>query len=96
MEGEQEGSHLDPGVAAAHNIDAPTLDQLNEPQVVLIVGSDVSHLMPRVKSPPRRLKKQYPGLMLADSVVSNRLLYFGPVLPQARGGGGGWPRTASA
>ena len=98
LEGEQEGSQLDPGVAAAHNIDAPTLGQLNEPQVVLIVGSDVGHLMPRVKSPPRRLKRQYPGLMLADSVVSNRQLYFGPVHPQAWGGagGGGWPRMAQA
>ena len=79
LPGELYGSILQPELATVYGIDSPTREQLNEPQVVLILGSDMSHLMPRVRVPPRPLRRQQPGMMLAESVVSNRTLYFGPV-----------------
>ena len=82
LAGELFGSVLDKDVAAAHGIDSPSMAELEDPKVVLILGSDMSYLMPRIRVPPRRLRQQYPGLMLADSVLSNRTLYFGPVQPR--------------
>ena len=81
VEGGLDGGILQPEVAAAHGVDSPEKSALEDPPVVLILGSDMSHLMPRVKAPPRQLRRQQPGLMLADSVLSNRTLYFGPVQP---------------
>ena len=79
LAGELYGSILQPEVAAAHGVDSPDRAALEDPQVVLILGSDMSHLMPRVRAPPRQLRRQQPGMMLASSVLSNRTLYFGQV-----------------
>ena len=81
LEGQLYGGILHPELATAYGIDSPDETTLEEPSVVLILGSDKSHLMPRVRAPPRQLKRQQPGLMLADSVLSNRTLYFGTVQP---------------
>ena len=79
LEGELYGGILPPDLASTYGVDSPEKSALEEPAVVLILGSDMSHLMPRVRAPPRQLKRQQPGLMLADSILSNRTLYFGPV-----------------
>ena len=84
LEGELYGGILPPYLASAYGIDSPEKSALEEPAVVLILGSDMSHLMPRVRAPPRQLRRQQPGLMLADSILSNRTLYFGPVQTQMR------------
>ena len=84
LEGELYGGILPPYLASAYGIDSPEKPALEEPAVVLILGSDMSHLMPRVRAPPRQLRRQQPGLMLADSILSNRTLYFGPVQTQMR------------
>ena len=84
LEGELYGGILQPYLASAYGIDSPEKSALEEPAVVLILGSDMSHLMPRVRAPPRQLRRQQPGLMLADSILSNRTLYFGPVQTQMR------------
>ena len=76
------GSVLDKEVADAHGIDSPSRVELESTTVVLILGSEMGSLMPRIQVPPRRLRQQYPGLMLATSVLSNRTLYFGPVQPR--------------
>ena len=79
LDGELYGGILPPDLAAAYGVDSPEKSALEDPAVVLILGSDMSHLMPRVRAPPRQLKRHQPGLMLADSILSNRTLYFGPV-----------------
>ena len=79
LAGELYGGILPPDLASTYGVDSPEKSALEEPAVVLILGSDMSHLMPRVRAPPRQLKRQQPGLMLADSILSNRTLYFGPV-----------------
>ena len=84
LEGELYGGILPPYLASAYGVDSPEKSALEEPAVVLILGSDMSHLMPRVRAPPRQLRRQQPGLMLADSILSNRTLYFGPVQTQMR------------
>ena len=84
LEGELYGGILPPSLASAYGVDSPEKSALEEPAVVLILGSDMSHLMPRVRAPPRQLRRQQPGLMLADSILSNRTLYFGPVQTQMR------------
>ena len=82
LAGELFGSVLDKEVADAHGIDSPSRVELENTKVVLIIGSEMGYLMPRIQAPPRRLRQQYPGLMLATSVLSNRTLYFGPVQPR--------------
>ena len=79
LDGELYGGILPPDQATAYGVDSPDKAALEDPAVVLILGSDMSHLMPRARAPPRSLKRQQPGLMLADSILSNRTLYFGPV-----------------
>ena len=88
LEGDISGKGMDPVEAHKHRVDAPTEGEMNAPSIILILGSDMSHLMPRVQEPPRSLKKKYPQIMLAHSVLSNRTLYFGP-LGQSRAHQGG-------
>ena len=57
----------------------------NPTDVVIIIGCDKSSLMPLVRPTPKALLQEYPGITLADSLVTNRTLYFGPIKREASG-----------
>ena len=84
LDGDRKEAYIDKQDASKHGVDALDEKELSEPKVTLILGSDFCQYHPRLLQPPRGLARKYPGLMLAKSEVSNRLLFFGPVNPAAK------------
>lgn len=87
LEGSLKGEDIDEEVARRFNLNAPTSRELDATEVVIILGCDRSSLMPQVKKTPKGLLQEYPGLSVADSLVTNRTLYFGPIKRSNAAGG---------
>ena len=85
LEGGLKGDDIDEDVAKRHGLNAPTTKELDATDIVIIIGCDKSSLMPLVRPTPKALLQEYPGITLADSLVTNRTLYFGPIKREASG-----------
>ena len=74
---------LDQETAKKCNIKGPTKEQYDQTQYSLILGISAANLFPKQMETPKILQKRYPGITLLRSVLTNQVLFQGPMPPSA-------------
>ena len=74
---------LDKETAKKCNVTGPTKEEYDQTQYSLILGISAASLFPRQIETPKILQKRYPGVTLLRSVLTNRILFQGPMPPTA-------------
>ena len=73
---------LDRETAKRCHIKGPTKEQYAQTKYSLILGIGAANLFPKQMETPKILQKRYPGITLLRSVLTNQVLFQGP-LPQS-------------
>ena len=70
---------LDKETAKKCNIKGPTKEEYDQTKYSLILGISAANLFPKQIETPKILQKRYPGITLLRSVLTNRILFQGPM-----------------
>ena len=70
---------LDQQTAKKCNIRGPTKEEYDQAQYSLILGISAAKIFPKQIETPAILQKRYPGITLLRSVLTNRILFQGPI-----------------
>ena len=70
---------LDKETAKKCNVTGPTKEEYDQTQYSLILGISAASLFPQQIETPKILQKRYPGVTLLRSVLTNRILFQGPM-----------------
>jgi len=70
---------LDKETAKRCNVTGPTKEEYDQTQYSLILGVSAASLFPQQIETPKILQKRYPGVTLLRSVLTNRILFQGPM-----------------
>ena len=70
---------LDQQTAKKCNIRGPTKEEYDQAQYSLILGISAAKIFPKQIETPNILQKRYPGITLLRSVLTNRILFQGPI-----------------
>ena len=70
---------LDQQTAKKCNIRGPTKEDYDQAQYSLILGISAAKIFPKQIETPAILQKRYPGITLLRSVLTNRILFQGPI-----------------
>ena len=70
---------LDQETAKKCNIRGPTKEQYDQTQYSLILGISAAKIFPKQIETPKILQKRYPGITLLRSVLTNQILFQGPL-----------------
>ena len=70
---------LDKETAKKCNIKGPTKEEYDQTKYSLILGISAANLFPKQIETPKILQKRYPGVTLLRSVLTNRILFQGPM-----------------